>query len=101
VLDGFGFDPVGRTPAKGIDVVVDGKAYGSAYGGARQDVVRYFKAPWLLDTGFKATLPAASLPPGPHTARVRVISTDGKAYFDGPPVAFQVAAEAGPKSGTP
>ena len=98
VVDGFGFDPVGRTPAKGVDVVVDGRAYGAAYGSARQDVASYFKAPWLLDTGFTVTLPAESVRPGAHTVAVRVISRDGKAYFEGPPIPFQVSPA---KSGRP
>ena len=90
MLDGFGFDPVAKAPAKGVDVVIDGKAYGAAYGGSRPDVASYFKAPGLTATGFTATLPAGSLAMGPHTAVVRVVAADGKGYFEGPTIAFTV-----------
>lgn len=90
LLDGFGFDPVAKAPAKGVDVVVDGKAYGTAYGAARPDVAAYFKTPGLVNVGFKATLAAGALKPGAHTALVRVVATDGSGYYDSPTVAFQV-----------
>ncbi len=89
-LDGFGFDPVAKAPAKGVDVVVDGKAYGTAYGAARPDVASYTKAPGLVKVGFSATLPAGALAPGPHIAVVRVVAADGKGYYEGPPIRFEV-----------
>jgi len=89
-FDGFAFDPVRRIPGHGVDVVVDGKAYGATYGKARPDVAGYFKAPVLTDVGFTLTLPARSLAVGPHTASIRVLSSDGAAYFQGPPIAFEV-----------
>jgi hypothetical protein len=90
VLDGFGFDPVAKAPGRGVDAVVDGVAYPARYGHARQDVARYFKAPALVDVGFRAALPAGALAPGVHTAKVRVISADGSSYFESPAVSFQV-----------
>lgn len=90
VLQGFGFDPVARLPAKGVDVVIDGKAYGTAYGAPRADVATYFKAPAMTAVGFKTTLPAGLIGVGDHQAVVRVIAANGKAYFDGPPIAFTV-----------
>jgi len=90
VLEGFGFDPVAKAPGKGVDVVVDGKPYGAAYGRARQDVASYFKAPGLVNVGFTTTLPAAALSPGAHTAAVRVVAADGKGYYEGLPIRFQV-----------
>ncbi len=89
-LDGFGFDPVAKAPAKGVDVVVDGKAYGTAYGAARPDVASYTKTPGLVKVGFSATLPAGTLAPGPHIAVVRVVAADGEGYYEGPPVRFEV-----------
>jgi hypothetical protein len=90
LLDGFAFDPVARWPAKGVDVVVDGKAYGTTYGAARPDVAVYFKAPALVKVGFRTILPAGSLKPGPHTAIVRVLATDGESYYDSPTLSFEV-----------
>ena len=90
VLDGFGFDPVAKTPAKGVDVIVDGKAYGTTYGAARADVAAFFKTPALVAVGFRTTLPAGALAPGAHTAVVRVISADGTGYYDSPVLPFEV-----------
>jgi len=90
VIMGFGFDPLAKAPAQGVDLVVDGKAYGTDYGAARGDVAAYFKSPILTPTGFKVTLPAGVLAPGPHQAMVRVISSDGASYFDGLRISFVV-----------
>jgi hypothetical protein len=90
VFDGFGFDGLAKAPAKGVDVVIDGKAYGTAYGATRADVAAYFKTPGLAGVGFTATAPAADLAPGPHTVVVRVITADGTAYYESPPIAFVV-----------
>lgn len=90
LLDGFGFDPVTKTPAKGVDIVIDGKAYPTAYGRARNDVAAYFKTPALANVGFRTVLPAGSLAPGPHTAIVRVVASDGKGYYDSPAAPFVV-----------
>jgi len=89
VLDGFAFDPVAKAPARGVDLIVDGKAYGAAYGAARPDVAAFFKTPGLVTVGFKAVLPADVLKPGAHTAVVRVVAADGKGYFDSPTLAFE------------
>jgi hypothetical protein len=90
LLNGFGFDPVAKAPAKGVDVAIDGKAYAATYGVARADVAAYFKTPGLAATGFTLTLPAGFLVNGPHKVAVRVIAADGKGYFESPPIAFTV-----------
>jgi len=89
-FDGFAFDPVRKIPAHAVDVVVDGKVYGASYGAARTDVAGYFKAPVLTDVGFSVTLPARSLAAGAHTASIRVVASDGAAYFQGPSIPFEV-----------
>lgn len=89
-LDGFGFDPVAKAPAKGVDVVVDGKVYGTAYGAARPDVASYTKTPGLVKVGFATTLPVGTLSPGPHIAVVRVVAADGKSYYEGVAIPFGV-----------
>jgi hypothetical protein len=90
LLSGFGFDPVAKTPAKGVDVVIDGKAYAASYGAAREDVANYFKSPGLTATGYTVTLPAGFLVNGPHKIAVRVIAADGTGYFESPPIPFTV-----------
>jgi hypothetical protein len=89
LFDGFGFDPVAKAPGRGVDVVIDGKAYGAAYGRRRQDVANYLKAPGLADVGFSVTLPAGSLPQGPHIVTVRVVAADGAAYYESPSIHFE------------
>ena len=90
VFDGFGFDAAAKTPAKGVDVVVDGKAYATTYGAARPDVAQFFKTPGLVKVGFKAVLPAGSLAAGPHTVIVRIVAADGGGYYDSPGIPFSV-----------
>jgi len=90
VFDGFGFDGLAKAPAKGVDVVIDAKPYGATYGGKRKDVADHFNDPALAAVGFTVTLPAAALASGPHTAVVRVITADGKGYYESPPIAFAV-----------
>jgi hypothetical protein len=88
IFDGFGFDAPAKLPAKGVDVVVDGKAYGATYGTPRPDVAKFFNAPGLVNVGFRTILPAGSLAVGAHTVLVRVVAADGKGYFDSPAIAF-------------
>lgn len=88
VLDGFGFDAVAKLPAKGVDVVIDGKAYGTTYGHARPDVGDYFKTPALAATGFRTVLPPGTVGAGAHILRLRVVAADGKGYFESPVVTF-------------
>lgn len=88
-FSGFGFDPVAKAAGKTIDIVVDGVAYATVCCHGRQDVASYYKTQAVLASGFTATLPAGVIKPGVHTVEVRVISPDGKSYFDGPPISFQ------------
>ena len=90
LLDGFGYDPVAKAPAKGVDVVLDGHAYAAAYGRPRPDVASFNKNLQLTLVGYALTLPAGTLKSGPHSAIVRVIAADGKGYFEGPPIPFSV-----------
>jgi hypothetical protein len=90
VVDGFAFDPTAKAPAKGVDVVVDGKAYGAVYGHARPDVANFFKTPALAATGYKVTLPAGALSEGSHSVAIRVVSADGQGYFESRGFPFQV-----------
>lgn len=90
VIRGFGFDPVIKAPGKGVDIVIDGKAYGTAYGAERPDVAAFFYTAGLTKVGFAVTLPAGTLAVGPHQAQVRVIGADGKTYHDGLAIGFEV-----------
>lgn len=87
---GFAFDPVAKAPGRGVDVVVDDKAYGAAYGGTRLDVASYFKQPGLSAVGFTMTLPAGALAAGDHQVELRVVAADGKSFYASPIYAFTV-----------
>jgi hypothetical protein len=90
VIRGFGLDPVVLTPGKGLDIVIDGAAYGTAYGAGRNDVAAFFRKPGLTKVGFAVTLPAGAVAPGPHRAQVRVVAADGKSYYEGLAIGFEV-----------
>jgi hypothetical protein len=87
---GFAFDPVAKAPGRGVDVVVDGKAYGAAYGAARLDVASYFKQPGLSAVGFTMTLPAGALAAGDHLVVLRVVAADGQGFYASPTYPFTV-----------
>lgn len=90
VFDGFGFDPDAKTPAKGVDVEIDGRLYPAAYGIARADVADFHKNPALVPVGFKMTLPPGTLAAGPHQVRARFVAADGSAYYQSPVINFTV-----------
>jgi hypothetical protein len=90
IIIGFAFDDGAKTPAKGVDVVLNGETYAATYGQARPDVAAYFKNPALTDVGFTASLPAGLLAPGAHRISLRVIAADGSGYFETPEVPFTV-----------
>jgi hypothetical protein len=90
VFSGFGFDPTAKAPARGVDVVVDGKVYGALYGHPRADVAAFFKIPGLTPVGYALTLPPQTLAKGEHSVLVRVIAVDGKGYFESPNYPFTV-----------
>ena len=90
LFDGFGFDPIAKRPAKGVDVVVDGHPYATTYGDARPDVAEFNKSPLLKNVEFKTTLPPNAISPGNHVVVVRVIASGGADYFESPEIKFQV-----------
>ncbi|WP_411289192.1 hypothetical protein [Phenylobacterium sp.] len=89
-MSGFGFDSVTNQPARGVDIVLDGTAYGTTYGHLRQDVADYKKSAALGNTGYTVTIPASAATAGEHTVVVRVISSDGKSYAESPAIKFTV-----------
>jgi len=89
-MTGFGFDVVAKAPAKGVDLVIDGKPYGAVYGTPRPDVAADKKVPALAATGYHMTLPGGTLAKGPHKVVVRVLTADGSAYYQSPVISFTV-----------
>ncbi|THD74523.1 MAG: hypothetical protein E7812_19640 [Phenylobacterium sp.] len=89
-MSGFGFDGPAKVPAKGVDLDIDGRLYGTTYGQARPDVATAKQNSSLSATGYKTTLAPGTLAPGAHTVVVRVVSADGKSYFQSPTIKFTV-----------
>ncbi|HEV2533605.1 hypothetical protein [Phenylobacterium sp.] len=89
-MTGFGFDGVAKAPAKGVDLDIDGRLFGTAYGSPRPDVASANKVPALGASGYKAVLPPGALKPGKHQVVVRVVTADGTGYYQSPVINFTV-----------
>jgi hypothetical protein len=89
-MTGFGFDGVAMAPAKGVDLDIDGRLFGTTYGAPRPDVATNKKVPALAATGYRAVTPAGALKPGLHHVVVRVVTADGTAYYQSPVITFTV-----------
>jgi hypothetical protein len=87
---GWAIDGSTKTPAGGVDVVVDEAPYVAKYGIARPDVGTFFKRPDYTNSGFELILAPGKLPKGPHSVSIRIISSDRKSYYQGPVVQFSV-----------
>ncbi len=83
-VSGWAVDGPKRAPAAGVDVVVDRMVFPATYGTHRDDVAQYFRQPNYRDTGFTATIPANAIPPGEHFLSIRVVTADGRCYFQSP-----------------
>jgi hypothetical protein len=87
-MDGFGFDVVAKKPAKGVDLDVDGRLFGTTYGSPRADVATAQKVPDLVKVGYRGVIPGAILTPGEHQVSVRVVSADGTGFYASPVIKF-------------
>ena len=63
-VSGWAIDAPRRSPAAGVDVVIDRMVFPTTYGTHRNDVAEYFRQPSYRDTGFTATIPAKPCRPG-------------------------------------
>jgi phosphoglycerol transferase len=83
-VSGWAIDAPRRSPAAGVDVVVDGMVFPTTYGTHRNDVAEYFRQPGYRDSGFTAIIPANAIAPGEHWLSIRVVTADGGCYFQSP-----------------
>ena len=90
VFSGWAIDEENKKAAAGVDVAVDGYPYGAAYGSSRADVAEHFKMPDSKNSGFKVSIPVADIGKGHHEALIRVFSNDGKTYWEGLPIEFDI-----------
>lgn len=89
-VTGFAVDDGSKTVARGVEVVIDGKPNTAMYGITRPDVATFFKNPAFSQSGFRYEIPAGSLPSGQHNLKLRILTSDGKSYYDGQAVSFSV-----------
>ena len=81
-VQGWAFDNSTRLPASAVLIDLDGKLYPANYGDDRQDIVALFKARQLARTGFQWGLPAWKLGRSTHEISLKILSSDGKGYYD-------------------
>ena len=81
-VQGWAFDNFARAPAAAVFLQLDGKLYPASYGGERLDIVALFRSRSLARTGFQWTIPAWKLGPATHELSIKVLSADGKGYYD-------------------
>jgi len=79
---GWAVDHAHRSVAGGVDVVVDRGLFPSTYGLSRDDVAKSLQRPEYRDSGFVASISAETLSAGEHWLSVRVVSSDGKCYYE-------------------
>jgi len=85
-VSGWAVDAPSRAPASGVDVVIDRMVFPTIYGANRNDVAQFFSRPNYRETGFTATIPANTLSRGEHWLSMRVVTADGRCYFQSPAV---------------
>lgn len=89
-MAGWAVDGPSVALASAVDISIDGTPYNADYGIERDDVATYLKIPAYRDCGFRLILPAGVIGKGTHSAAVRIVSRDGKSYWEGAKVAFEV-----------
>ena len=82
VFKGWAVDAHSGTVAAGVDVVVDGGPYRAIYGIARKDVAQAIN-PAFKNSGFEFSLAPGVLSKGTHSFNIRIIASDGRAYYEG------------------
>jgi hypothetical protein len=82
LINGWCLDQHAKSPAAGVDILIDGQAYAASYGLSRPDVAAYFNSVECSNTGYSLTVPARLIQPGEHRLAIRIISSDQKSYTE-------------------
>jgi hypothetical protein len=90
VIAGWAVDSQAKTPADGVEVVIDNQAYVARYGLERQDVAQAHKTPAYAASGFMYSAPAQSFGKGRHSLTVRTIARGRQAYYESSPISFTI-----------
>lgn len=62
--------------------MIDGKPYGTVYGGDRPDIAKVLNNPNYLKIQFYVDVPTVAVGTGIHDLKIRVISADKSGYFE-------------------
>jgi hypothetical protein len=89
-VSGWAVDPQAKTVGQAVDVVVDNVAYHADYSIKRPDVAEYYHLPGYAQAGFNLSAKASFLTPGTHKLVLRIVSSDGTAYYESLPLTLRV-----------
>jgi hypothetical protein len=83
LVQGWIVDPFETTEGTRVFVSLDGKLYPATYGGDRPDVLKAFPTKGARHPGFQWSVPTWKLQTGQHELGLRMVSGDGKSYYEG------------------
>jgi hypothetical protein len=89
-VSGWAADGASRALAGGVDVVIDGLPFVAQYHLDRPDVATYHRVPAYAKAGYELSIPASLFGLGKHSVAVRVISSGGSGYLEGPTLPFEI-----------
>jgi hypothetical protein len=90
VVSGFAIDEPAHALASAVDIAIDGLPFAAHYHIDRLDVADFFKMPVYGKAGYQFTVPARFFGKGKHPLVARVIASDGKSYYEGPPLTIDI-----------
>jgi hypothetical protein len=82
IISGWAVDDRSERPASAVFLDIDGqKDFRATSGLLRADVAAYFKHDEFAASGFEGVIPWRQLGEGLHTLSLRIVSSDGKSYY--------------------
>jgi hypothetical protein len=84
-VSGWAVDQAAEGSGAGVDVLMDETPIQTIYGLDRGDVALALKRPAYQLSGFMAAVPASRFARGSHALALRVVSADGRCYYQTPP----------------
>ena len=95
VVHGWAGDPVAKSAAAGLLVIIDGKRRinaGKDYGADRMDVAWFYRTMKMLRTGFSVSVPTTGLAKGAHVIQLGALQADRRHYqlITAPPQPFTI-----------
>jgi hypothetical protein len=81
VASGWALDTEGRSPAHGVDFLIDGRAYRARTRVPRGDVAHAHGSATYFRSGFLSAFAPDSLRRGEHDVEVRVVTGDGRRHL--------------------